>query len=433
MSSLENPFLKEEHYNGSLKAGDIVVGQARVDIQHTEFDTNNIAVKISDIKWAKLSTEQMNQCKGIALDFVHQESDHGILLKLDEDFSIPFDEATCGAQLFEKWFRYEQPPGSEDKATKPAHVTYIFPLVGLTRYRGGSTFQDSRGLYRGYRLPDKEDLIKWGNNEFSVKSALSDFTIYDSMIHEEIDDDEYHSIVIGRRSKLYFDINQEDKTPEEIKAEAREIARVAFMCISLLEGNAIDWQIEELYLRDKSDGKNTERKTFRWAIAPNKNQPRFARTVGKRKMSREYIATLVDAYCTLSIDGRKVFDRVFRAYQLACIAQVIEVELIYWHSCLDLLRKQLGYGRNPFSEKLRSACETNGISFDDLDLLMGKDDPTKFRFTEIRNQYLHEGFLVEDYNELISEMRKMKALTERLMLHLLKLDYRQSPVGILFP
>jgi hypothetical protein len=97
---------------------------------------------------------------------------------------------------------------------------------------------------------------------------------------------------------------------------------------------------------------------------------------------------------------------------------------------LDIIKKNWRTEGKYFSQKLQSACNNANVSIDDLNFTMlGSGKSTMFRFTKTRNSYIHDGFQIDDYGALIDDIRKMRALTERLLVALMGLDYRHSPIG----
>ena len=57
----------------------------------------------------------------------------------------------------------------------------------------------------------------------------------------------------------------------------------------------------------------------------------------------------------------------------------------------------------------------------------------KFRFVEIRNEYLHRGFGNIDGYEVIKESEQLALLVERFILKFLDMDYRNTPIGFAIP
>jgi hypothetical protein len=436
MEAFKNPFYIQEHFNGTLRIENGDVAKARADIIFDIFDTNNIYAHISDVEWLKKSPYYpLVKPENKLLDFFAEDENTTINLKFNDNYVMQFTEADMRVNEFQEFKNHSRYLSQSGEACSVdyALATYTFPLIGLIKTQSFTTFHTSRGFFRGTPQDDQWNSIKWDDDLLTVKTTLGEFTIYDAFVHKKIEDGKtYNGFIVARQSKLGCKLSLNGISLEEAEKNFREIARVIFLCLSLIEGNAIDWHTEEISLNNKNRNRINEKITYRWAISPNEKSLDNDRTQQHRKELRNYFPKIIEAYIALPTKERNEFDSVMRSYQLACKANIAEVKLIAWHSCLDLLKKQFGFGGMVFYEKLIEACRNQSVTYDDLRFIMGKDNPNKFRFNEIRDKFIHEGFLVEDYGELIEETRKMKALVERLILKKLKLDYRGSKLGLIY-
>lgn len=436
MSTFEDPFINEYHFVGVLKVADNIVANAKVDIRFSEYDTNDISVRISDIKWLKdVADPCLQSFKHKRLDFYCEISDSSsIRLKLNSDYYLPFDYSETTASEYQKHEEYQDIGSNPDSTIAEAVVSYIFPLTGLIAYLHGCSFFEDKGYVRGWPLDDRNENIKWYDDSIHIQTKDGEFTFYDFMTKKDIKNDNiHHGIVIGRRSKVFWSIRNEGASLEEIEKRARSSIRPVFMILSLLEGDAIHWKIEKIFFVDNNGYTVKSRTTYRWAMPPGEDNLVMSRARQYKKDLRKLFPELINAYAALDISVQKIFDEAMNAYQLACRAKVLEVALIYWHACLDLLKKHYGFGGKPFSKNLLLACKNTNIDIADLDLKMSATIPDKLRFNEIRDKYLHDGFLVDDYEEIISETRKIKALTERLIVKLLGIDCKLTKLGIPYP
>jgi hypothetical protein len=122
--------------------------------------------------------------------------------------------------------------------------------------------------------------------------------------------------------------------------------------------------------------------------------------------------------------------------------QSIENQLVYWHSCLDIVIKAVSLlkGRirkaEGFSRGLVTACEDLDIPWNDLYPYLSREqvlseEKMNCHITQYRNQIIHEGTYPEpdQYPELMLENLRAKALMERLVMGVLGMYHKDSPVG----
>ena len=423
MNIIQQAFDTEEHYLGVLRVNSKDVAKARVDLKYNRIDPREIRAKVTDVSWFNHPARQPIPIEETKyLEFYCKEDD--LLLKLNETNSMTFSEADCQALEYRKGPEVPELNKDKEKNDYSVSCSYFFPLTGLTIYTGGTTFHDGRGLYRGFHKSNKWDApeIDWTDRIIKLNTSTAKVTMYDSMAEESLDSYECNfGTVIGRQTTLVL---------EELNggtffsiADARTYIKVVFDMLSLVEQCSIDWY----------------RERYQWSesiltIRPN-------RMLSERSLlsSRSYryqsecllvFPKLIDAYFALDDTRKKTFDDVIYSYRIATRAKTIETKLIYYHSCLDLLKKSFGFPKQPFSLKLKNACKQAKVDFSDLGFPLGINNKDKFRFNEIRDTFLHDGFHIDDHEEVIIETRKMRALTERLMLSFLGIDYRETKLGL---
>jgi hypothetical protein len=419
---IQQAFETEEHYLGVLRVDFTDVAKARVDLKYNRIDSREIRAKITDVSWFNHPARQPIPIEETKyLEFYCKEDD--LLLKLNETNSITFSEADC--QVIEYRQGTDAPEFTKDKDSKDHLIScsYFFPLTGLTINTAGTTFHDEKGLLRGFPKSNTWDdpEIDWTNEIIELSTLTAKAVIYDSMTKESFESDEYnYGTVIGRQTTLvlqelnggaFFSMN-----------DARSYIKVFFDMLSLVEQYSIDW------CKERYQGKKSIL-TIRPNKMPSGRSLLNSRSYRYKKECLLVLPKLIDAYIALDEDRKMTFDTVIYSYRIATRAKTIETKLIYYHSCLDLLKKSFGFSGKPFSSQLQNACKEAKVDFSDLEFPLSVKKVDKFRFNEIRDAFLHDGFHIDDYQEVVRETRKMRALTERIILSFLGIDYRETKLG----
>ena len=228
MKEFENPFFIKNYYKGNLLVGSDVIGKARVDIEFNEYDTNNISVRVTDVEWAEISRSKRAE-EGEKIEFYLETEDTIVSIQLDEDWFFPFSETYTKARQYQLIANEPCKDAKFDRQHHNVKVCYIFPLIHLFEHMRGTTFHGSKGFFGGY--PDDKEMksFKWTDEVIDFKTSIGEFKFIDSMNHKEIENDDlHHSLVIGRRTKLFYDIGENKETFENIEDQSREKARIRF-------------------------------------------------------------------------------------------------------------------------------------------------------------------------------------------------------------
>lgn len=429
MNLIAQAFETEEEYNGTLRAGTSDVATARVTVFYNRLDPKEIRVKIGDITWFNTPPRQPIPAEEVSrLDFWCKDNE--LTLKLDVTNSMCFTSAETSVLEYAKSTKPSDTIKPKIGSPALSSAVYLFPLTGFTISHSFSTFSDIKGYFRGYFKSDGNDEkhVEWRDESIMLETTLGVASLYDSMTRESYDSDEhYHGSVIGRRSvfaiesisgKVLFD-----------RDEGREYARILFNMLSVLEQNSINWYKERFSILDKnnfaiqSDVTIVANHTAENARLTNSRANRY-----KSELT-SFLPFMIDTYVELEDAKKTDVDEVIRSYRIATRAETIETSLVYLHSCLDLLKKMFDFPGMPFSRNIRQACQKARVDLEDLVFTPSTKVIDKFRFNEIRDAFLHDGFHIDSYEEVISEIRKMRALAERLLLSLMGIDYRKTRVG----
>ena len=139
---------------------------------------------------------------------------------------------------------------------------------------------------------------------------------------------------------------------------------------------------------------------------------------------------LVKAYDALPAERRLPVERARAEFEIVSAAATIETTLVRWHSAIDFYCKRAGFDKGSAKMRIVGTCDALGVRLDDV---VGADalrqpERGRFSFTDLRNQFVHDGFDVFDgrHEALFEAARVPRALAERMLLASLGL---KEPVG----
>jgi hypothetical protein len=249
----------------------------------------------------------------------------------------------------------------------------------------------------------------------------------ESLIEEKANDVIGTPVKIGyRQGKMEFDLSG---AYEESSVKARELADVIDKALSVFSQDRISWHREFSKRYNARHQQINEQELIRRAVQPKGVRTDYRPVGGPLS---ENIGLLANAIANLPNDKQADFEKFFHCFVYGWLAPNFEIWLIVWHSCLDVFRDYYGHGGARFSANLVKACETAGVSYSDLftndraRLLSGAE---KFRFNELRDEYVHKGMIVEDFHSTMEQIRNMKALCYRFLLRFLDLDEQFCGLG----
>jgi hypothetical protein len=434
-------FSHEEHFVGEIKKDGIPFCEVTVDVSYNPFDTHNMRVRLTDFKLRNtFSPKDAGGGSRYTIEATETAAHIEIELSENSNFvletSFPRGQANVSPASITRILR-----DSEVGSISRISWGFSFPLVRLIEYRGGRTKHPHRGFYRGWREGSGEggsdERVRWADDMVEFEIEGFSIKIFDAMDFwdESTDEERFPYLLAARHSQLYIAIEGEGLSPELLEPKVDEIVQALFSFLSIVEHDWIRFYGKEVYATDPQKRLVEDKTIYIRVPEPRERRARPGPSDWNRNALCELLPLFISRYLNLDEKKKKVFDSVCRCFKLACYVEAVDISFLFWHSCLDFLKGILGHPGQPFGAKLVAACDGSNIDFEDLfpvptraELLDGHA-PKRFRFTEIRNNYIHDGFIIEDFDELFTLRDKMRGLTERLLLRLLDIDYRQTPLG----
>ena len=146
----------------------------------------------------------------------------------------------------------------------------------------------------------------------------------------------------------------------------------------------------------------------------------------------------MQAYDALDAEARETVDKMCDEFQIAATAGDLETSLVRWHSVIDFAckRSEQARGEGEVRKAKRRIIDTCAAMGVDLAPLVGEEtleSPNKggLPFTDLRNQFVHEGFDVFEGkgDALVEGLHTARALAERMLLAILGLPAPLAYLG----
>lgn len=324
---------------------------------------------------------------------------------------------------------------SEDPA--PAHTFgYSFPLTSVTQIHGFELQDGVAGLIWSRGRVEKGDDGYAFEPVKAIQASLDGFDIEVGSAFDfaEGGTTRYPEDTLTRVSTLSFTVQRETSSAPPLDV-ARGVADAALRLLSVLERDRIQWVTEGWYATSADNEPLRQQKTVRWA-SPPRDRSRLQHTP---RTHQDALQMLIRAYDGLGPSDRATADLMCRQFEIASTAGDIETALLRWHSVVDFACKRSETARNvekqpsPMKRRITQTCSAMGVDLTGIVPEAELANPNKgaFGFTELRNQFVHDGFDTFDGrgHELIDGLHTARAVAERMLLATLGLDAPLSYLG----
>jgi hypothetical protein len=299
------------------------------------------------------------------------------------------------------------------------------------------SYDDSKGLLYGWDFWTEPGKPKWINESYGFNTDLGKLTFYPGLVFSEDED----GVVVKERTKARYLAETVGLDLSALRRSVEAVLESYLHMISFLEGSFTSWHYATIS-GCAEDGKGflttIYHKVPRFEYRPTQHVNRHAASY------RDILPTIVESYTLLEQQKRTEIDKAIMQLLIANKPnQPVDTELLYWHSCLDILVKLLSEHRfderkkQGFSRRLVLACEDAKIDWRDLypyirrDEIFSDDVKADFRITRFRNNIIHAGDYpeFEEFSEVIEENARAAALAERMLMRAVGVEYEGTPVG----
>jgi hypothetical protein len=427
-------FEKRRVVYGTLKSGDHVLQGVRCEIYLNEVRTSDMKAEVFDLTGSiggRFSRDFLGREVSFRASGGREQITYtGTVVSSqagggsDQVGTIRLDECTEDIYL------------NRDPIVNASFIFHVTPIDLFARRRG-LEFNSQRGLLAGWDFWSDEKNPKWTSEEFSYETHAGDLTLYPGFVFAQPDGS---SVLVRDQMMARSQITGNNLSIEGKQKEITDALNLYLHIISLLERRFVDWFSISIDARGES-GKGMIRTVYR-------NVPTLEYQIDHYVQNnapsyRRLLAEIFKAYQSLTAEKRSELDKAIKQMLIGTVPkQSVEIELIYWHSCLDILIKILAADRwkerkqQGFTKNLVLACEDAGIDWMDLYGYVKRDDifsETKadLKITTFRNNMIHEGIYPsdEEYRDVFAENSRAAALFERMVMSMIGLDYRQTALG----
>ncbi|MBI4428207.1 MAG: hypothetical protein HY562_03725 [Ignavibacteriales bacterium] len=283
---------------------------------------------------------------------------------------------------------------NRDPLVTASFMYYLTP-VEMFKRRRMKVFHDMKGLLFGYDDWTNQNKPLWKSDSHSYQTVIGELVFYPGLVFEEDEDGE---VTVRDQTKVTISMSGDNIDIEKLKTSAENILENYLHIISFLENRFVYWFYGEIDARS-TNGKGIVSSVYKWI--PTWEYRRNDYIERHSKEYRDLVPTLVEKYLALSDQKRLELDKAIKQLLVAAKPdQPVDTELIYWHSCLDMLLKILSGERTSdrkymgFSRKLVLACEEENIEWADLYAYARREDifsdevRADFKITTFRNNMI---------------------------------------------
>lgn len=325
------------------------------------------------------------------------------------------------------------------KETTKVFISYFIPFSELYKRRVGVSQHYMKGLLSGWEgwrreYGDGKVTSEWNDEINSLPSPIGEIAFIPIMLFKETPIEETDTTVVVDQMIIQCTIEKSELALDDAKKTLDEIIADYLYILSFLEGDFLDWY----FCRGTAQGSDKklilEIENYR-SIAKRKKPKHFVERFHKYRQNLQKVhVDLTRVFQSKTPEEKNEIRKVIDRYLVASRVSTIDTRLIYWHSCLDVLAKQSKGEGKSFSHKVVSACKNAAIDWLDIYPEINEqslEEKAEFPINRIRNQMLHDGEYPDDYNEVLREIPKTKALCERLITKMIGVDYNGTGLGII--
>lgn len=419
-------YKKELNLEGELTADGKSIGFFRYLFSYNPFDTNEMKIEIfnpptdfldSDYKTVTVISRFQSRQYEIKCNPARM----GFNISLEKVVNMPVFEFIESSIFY------------DCEEIDRIHFDFHFPLISMTHFFDSTVSDQKLGHFYGdYNWEKKEYYFEKSELETDIhgkKVIISNCFNIDQEKKISL----YHHTSLTKESYLKYEVRNKIEDESQAVSESFDFAHDLFRIISLVEQNRINWKKANISFF-KGQDRIKEQTTYRWASPPS---DRYRADEQKSIIRQETFQKIVNQYAGLENERKKMLESILDNFEVANCSPTITTKLVHWHSCLDFLKKQLSKKTKPFSQVFLAALEKEEGRIDITDIVTEDEleqiryAGCKFRFTRYRNQYVHDGFFSfdEEYHNVHRENLKMRAIAERVFLHLLGIEHQGLSIG----
>lgn len=428
---LLNYFEKKYGFEAKLFNSAITVVGLHCELYTNKLDTNSSKVKITipSKSWILVNkilnsreliqVESTNSNQIICLEGryyqMNTSSDAGAYLILNVDYCRIYKEF-------------------EEIIPSRIGITVYIDETRIFRRRNVINLHSSKGLLAGWNYNKKiESEDEWIEQKDTIDSPIGKLNFIPSFVFTKDESQNYR--IIAEQQIIDYELEENGLNVDSFINQFIDVINKHLKMVTLLEGEKINWYYINILIYAKEKIPINEIEIF----TRNKIQKRKKEDISHYyKFFESYqniLPSLVSSYNCLTPQQQEIFETILRRFIVAATHDKIDTQIIYWHSCLDLIVKWSKVRERSFSQKLIKACKKKDIKWLDLFPYMIEEkvfstDAVQLKLNKIRNEMIHDGEYLKDYGTAILEIRKVRALSERFLMKILNVEYANTGIGL---
>lgn len=421
-------FDKRYVFTGELYNSKSSVENIRCEVTLNEIDTSSLFASIIVLKPSTVEIEKLlNSREGINIrskesgryfEILGGGYNHQMSSTEGETFKVSVKRC-----MYQEFY-------SDDNPQKVYYRFHISPSQIFCRINS-ITFHYKKGLISGWQEKNKG----WEDEKYTLTNNLGIISFEPSFVFTEIKDDAYKegSYLVKEQLIIMHELILNSPYKENYLDKVEESVNDYLKIISFLESRRLEWFYLNVFAQSKNPYPDFEKHIYKKSTLNSLGKINIHYAIN-RGAYQKLLPIIVDRYQLLNKTIRKNVDKILDRFLVAVTHDKIDTCIIYWHSCLDLLIKEIVGTNKPFDLKLIKACLKSNVEWLDLFPYLSEEyikRGNKSLVNKIRNEIIHEGKYPDNYSTIRKELRSVRALCERLILKLIGIDYKNTCVGFI--
>ncbi len=420
---------------GDLKGGDIKFGRTRCELVTNKVDTSSMKATFSVFSGDfSMVAKHLGSNTGFNFDSTMGNESIRVTGDLPElniesynDELLKVSVASCEIHR-----REGAKPGD-----KLIAQYFVMPAYTYGRTSGTEFKHWSKGLlfgWNGWRkdwgvTKEGEQEKEWSDESFTLSSLLGSSAMMHTLLFHDEETESRKTYKIVDQLMVRFEVDGPFENVSALIDGLNKEMEDILLALSLIEGEFIDWSYCSISIMNSDKKPQEEFELYQRARKRESDSTRKSFFTNNGSSLRRTHAQMVSEFQKQKKDFKDAVRNIMDRFIIACRRTDVDTEVIYLHSCLDVIIKFFNIQGGSFSKRLLKVCQQNHVEWKDIYSSLTEEcieyHKGDFPINKIRNDMLHDGIYPNDYTEIFNA----RALCERLILKILGIDYKDSGLG----
>jgi hypothetical protein len=420
---------------GALFSGNVHLGDCRAEVITSELDCEAQQLTITAFEGSFADLVRARKTDEY-FEFKNQSGNEHTAIKGD------FPAISWGDSHDEvlrlKVIDYSEHHQIREEPSSICSFGYHIPPSEIYERSGFKSKHYKKGLLYGWEGWKREDDKKYPSDEwiqttYPISSTELKASCTPAVLFAETSIDGIESTVVVDDMVLEITGPSDGISLPEAKLRVDVWVEDFLKTLSFLEGRRVLWHASSAISTNANGASVEELKSFKYLPRPRKATPDINRIHRMNSNLRSFHGILLEAYRHLDSVKKATTEKLIDRFLIARSAAAVDTRLIYWHSCLDVLIKEHHIDtREPFSRRLWNLLLLSKVEWKDIYPEISQahiDNKGEFPINTLRNKMLHEGEYPDDYSPVFEEIRRARALCERLISAFIGVDCSNAGFG----